>query len=181
MSRIGQRPIQIPKGVTVGLDGGVVRVKGPKGELARPLVDGIALETADDGTLTFSRADDAKENRAKHGLMRALVQSMVVGVSQGFERRLEIHGVGYKAETRGNALVLSLGFSHTINFPFPPGIKIAVEPGTPPQIVVTGTDKEQVGQTAANLRGLRPPDHYKGKGVRHKGEYVRIKVGKTSQ
>jgi large subunit ribosomal protein L6 len=180
MSRIGRKPIPLPKGVTIEATDEGVRVKGPKGEIRRPMADGISLETAD-GEIEIRRADDSIQQRASHGLMRALVSNMVSGVTTGFERRLEIHGVGYKAETKGNSLVMSLGFSHPITYAFPEGIKIAVEATQPAQIVVTGIDKERVGQTASEIRGFRPPDHYKGKGVRHKGEYVRIKAGKTAQ
>jgi large subunit ribosomal protein L6 len=180
MSRIGRKPIPLPKGVTVETTDESVRVKGPKGELKRPMAVGTSLKLAD-GEIEVQRADDSIQARSSHGLMRALVNNMVLGVVNGFERRLEIHGVGYKAETKGSALVMSLGFSHPITYPFPEGIKIAVEPTQPAQIVVTGVDKERVGQTASEIRGFRPPDHYKGKGVRHKGEYVRIKAGKTAQ
>lgn len=180
MSRIGRKPIPLPKGVTIEATDDGVRVKGPKGEIRRPMAEGISLKTAD-GEIEIHRSDDSIQHRSSHGLMRALVNNMVNGVVSGFERRLEIHGVGYKAETKGNALVMSLGFSHPITYPFPDGIKIAVEPTQPAQIVVTGIDNEKVGQTASEIRGFRPPDHYKGKGVRHKGEYVRIKAGKTAQ
>ena len=180
MSRIGKKPIPLPKNVTVEATDEGVRVKGPKGEIRRPMADGISLKTAD-GEIELQRSDDSIQQRASHGLMRALVNNMVSGVVSGFERRLEIHGVGYKAETKGNSLVMSLGFSHPITYPFPEGIKIAVEPTQPAQIVVTGIDNEKVGQTASEIRAFRPPDHYKGKGVRHKGEYVRIKAGKTAQ
>jgi large subunit ribosomal protein L6 len=179
MSRIGKKPIALPKGVSIDTADGSVRVKGPKGEIRRPMAAGIALATAD-GEVQVTRADDSIQARSSHGLMRSLVANMINGVVSGYERRLEIHGVGYKAETRGSALVMSLGFSHPITYPFPNGIKIAVEATNPAQIVVTGIDKEQVGQIAAEIRGFRPPDHYKGKGVRHKGEYVRIKAGKTA-
>jgi large subunit ribosomal protein L6 len=180
MSRIGKKPIALPKGVTVDAADGSVRVKGPKGEIKRPLAKGISLSTAD-GEINIARSDDTIEQRANHGLMRSLVNNMVNGVVSGYERRLEIHGVGYKAETKGNNLIMSLGFSHPITYPFPQGIKIAVEASQPAQIIVTGIDKELVGQTASEIRAYRVPDHYKGKGVRHKGEYVRIKAGKTAQ
>ena len=180
MSRIGKKAIPLPKNVTIEATDDSVRVKGPKGEIKRPMADGISLKVAD-GEIELHRTDDSIQQRASHGLMRALVNNMVNGVTSGFERRLEIHGVGYKAETKGNALVMSLGFSHPITYPFPEGIKIAVEATQPAQIIVTGIDNEKVGQTASEIRGFRPPDHYKGKGVRHKGEYVRIKAGKTAQ
>jgi len=180
MSRIGRKPIPLPKNVTIEATDEGVRVKGPKGEIRRPMADGITLKTAE-GEIELHRSDDSIQQRSSHGLMRALVNNMVSGVVSGFERRLEIHGVGYKAETKGNSLVMSLGFSHPITYAFPEGIKIAVEATQPAQIVVTGIDNERVGQTASEIRAFRPPDHYKGKGVRHKGEYVRIKAGKTAQ
>src|SRR6185436_16305514 len=151
MSRIGKKPIPLPKNVTIEATDEGVRVKGPKGEIRRPMADGISLKTADG---EIERSDDSIQQRASHGLMRALVNNMVSGVVSGFERRLEIHGVGYKAETKGNSLVMSLGFSHPITYPFPDGIKIAVEATQPAQIIVTGIDNEKVGQTASEIRAF---------------------------
>jgi large subunit ribosomal protein L6 len=178
MSRIGNQPITLGKDVTVTVADGHVSVKGPKGLLSRVIVPGISLEQ-EDGTLRVIRANDAKNTRAYHGLMRALVQNMVTGVTEGFEKKLEIIGIGYKADVRGNSLTLNLGFSHPINYPFPDGIKMSVDKGT--MVSVKGIDKEKVGQVAAELRGFRPPDSYKGKGVRYQGEYVRLKAGKSAQ
>lgn len=178
MSRIGNKPVALPKGVTVQAAGGQLKVKGPKGELSRSIVDGVSFTEAD-GQIQVDREGDSPKLRANHGLMRALLANMVTGVSTGFERRLEIVGVGYKAETKGKGVSLNLGFSHPIVFPFPDGISIEVEKGT--TLVVTGVDKEKVGQVASEIRGFRPPDSYKGKGVRYAGERVRLKAGKSGQ
>ena len=178
MSRIGKLPIALPSGVTVAVAQGLVRVKGPKGELAREMVDGISL--SQEGThVQLERSNDSKQQRANHGLMRALVANMVNGVSAGYERRLEIVGVGYKAEIKGNTAVFNLGYSHPIEYPFPDGVTIAVDKNT--KILVKGIDKEKVGQAASEIRGMRPPDSYKGKGVRYESERVRIKAGKSGQ
>jgi large subunit ribosomal protein L6 len=178
MSRIGKKPIPVPSGVTVSLSGDTVQVKGPKGTLSRSVVDGVSVDVQTDVVLV-SRADDSAQCRANHGLMRALLNNMVIGVSKGFTKELEIIGVGYKAEVKGNKVVFNLGYSHQIVFPFPEGIKISVEKNT--SLAVTGSSKEAVGQAAAEIRGFRPPDSYKGKGVRYKGEHIRIKAGKTAQ
>lgn len=178
MSRIGRMPIMLPKGVVVTTADGALRVKGPKGELERAVVSGVSF-TQEGGSLVVHRASDAASARASHGLMRALAANMVTGVAQGFTRQLEILGVGYKAEVKGKTLVLNLGFSHQVLYPFPPGITIDVEQNT--KLSVKGIDKEMVGQVAAELRSLRPPDSYKGKGVRFQGERVRIKAGKAAQ
>lgn len=178
MSRIGNQPVVLPSGVTFAVAGGEMQVKGPKGSLSRKTVDGVSFKQ-DGEAVVLERSSDAPRIKANHGLMRALLNNMVVGVSKGFEKRLEIIGVGYKAELKGNTLVMSLGYSHPIEYPFPDGIKIAVEKNN--KMVVSGIDKEQVGQVAAELRSFRPPDSYKGKGVRYEGEHVRIKAGKSGQ
>ena len=178
MSRIGNQPVPLPKGVTFSLADGQMHVKGPKGTLSRTTVEGVSFEQ-DGDAVVLKRVSDVPKMKANHGLMRALLNNMVVGVSQGFDRRLEIIGVGYKAELQGKNLVLNLGYSHPIEYPFPDGITIAVEKNN--KVVVSGIDKETVGQVAAELRGFRPPDSYKGKGVRYEGEYVRIKAGKSGQ
>lgn len=178
MSRIGNKPVPVPKGVEVQVSGGEVRVKGPKGQLTQSIVDGISFDVQD-GRVVVSRGSDVKQIRANHGLMRALLNNMVVGVSSGFTRNLDIIGVGYKAEIKGNMAVFSLGYSHPIEFPFPDGIKISVQKNT--KICVAGISKEAVGQAASEIRAFRSPDPYKGKGVRYEGEYVRLKAGKTAQ
>lgn len=178
MSRIGNQPVKLPSGVTFSVASGEVQVKGPKGALSRKVATGISFRE-EGGSVVVERGDESPNTRANHGLMRALVNSMVTGVSKGFQRRLEIVGVGYKAEIKGQALVMSLGYSHPVEYPFPSGISIAVEKNT--KVVVSGIDKEQVGQVASELRGFRPPDSYKGKGVRYEGEHVRIKAGKSGQ
>ena len=183
MSRIGRKPIPLPKGVTYAVEGGQLKVKGPKGEISRKVAPGITFST-EDGVAHVHRADDTRQSRAYHGLMRALFANMVTGVSTGYTRSLEIIGIGYKAEVKGKKLVMNLGYSHPINFDFPQGITIAVDKGkgnVNSVVVVSGIDKEQVGQVAAVLRGKRPPDSYKGKGVRYAGEYVRLKAGKSGQ
>jgi large subunit ribosomal protein L6 len=178
MSRIGNKPVTLPKGVEVQVSSGEIRVKGPKGQLTQHIVDGIAVDVQD-GVATVTRNSDVKQIRANHGLIRALLNNMVIGVSEGFTRNLEIIGVGYKAEIKGNKAVFNLGYSHPVEFPFPEGIKISVDKNT--KVSVTGISKEAVGQAASEIRGFRPPDAYKGKGVRYEGEYVRLKAGKTAQ
>lgn len=180
MSRIGRKPITVPSGVDVVVDGGVVKVKGPKGSLSRKVAHGVSFEREGD-VLRVVRANNSGPVRAAHGLMRALVANMVQGVTQGFSKELEIIGVGYKAETKGRTLVMNLGYSHPINYPFPEGIEIVVNPKDRTKVAVQGIDKETVGQVAAELRGYRPPDSYKGKGVRYVGETVRLKAGKSGQ
>jgi large subunit ribosomal protein L6 len=177
MSRIGNKPVAVPSGVTITASGDQLTVKGPKGQLSQKIASGITFDVQSD-VVKVDRADDSKTFRANHGLMRALLNNMVTGVSEGFERKLEINGVGYKAATQGNKVVFSLGYSHPIVFPFPEGITITVEKNT--AVTVTGICKEKVGQAAAEIRGFRPPDSYKGKGVRYQGEYVRLKVGKSA-
>ena len=177
MSRIGNKPIALPKGVTVTVGDGVT-VKGPKGELTRALVDGTSVAIEND-TVTVARASDSRTHRANHGLMRSLLNNMVIGVSAGFERRLEILGVGYKAQSKRSEVVFNLGYSHPINYKVPDGVTVDVDKQG--KISVKGIDKEIVGQTAAVIRGFRPPDAYKGKGVRYEGEYIRLKAGKAAK
>jgi len=177
MSRIGNKPVAVPSGVTVTVTDGQLVVKGPKGQLEQHIVDGISFDVQSD-VVKVNRENDSKPFRANHGLMRALLNNMVTGVNDGFERKLEINGVGYKASTQGNKAVFNLGFSHPIELPFPDGVKIAVDKNT--LVTVSGIDKEKVGQCASEIRGFRPPDSYKGKGVRYQGEYVRLKTGKSA-
>jgi large subunit ribosomal protein L6 len=176
MSRIGRKPLPIPKAVTVSVAGQTVTVKGPKGALTRTFHPEmrIALE---DGHVTVARPSDARQHRALHGLTRALIHNMVEGVTKGYFRQLELHGVGYKAEAGPKGLRLVVGLSHPVEFPAPAGIALTVENNT--QIKVTGIDKELVGQVAAEIRKVRPPEPYKGKGIRYLGEHVRRKAGKT--
>ena len=176
MSRIGNNPVSIPSGVTVGVADGSVSVKGPKGELNAPLVAMVSANVADE-TVVFERANNSKAARANHGLMRALVQNMVTGVTAGFSKQLEIIGVGYRAQMKGSTLVMQLGYSHPIEYAVPSDVSVKVDGTT--NITVSGISKQAVGQVAANIRDYRKPDHYKGKGVRYKGEYIRIKQGKA--
>jgi large subunit ribosomal protein L6 len=176
MSRIGKLPVAIPKGVTVTVEGDVVRVKGPKGELVRTLAKDMRAAVEND-QLVVSRPSDAPEHKALHGLSRTLLANMVAGVTQGFSKQLEIVGVGYKAEARPFGLQLALGFSHPIQYKAPQGIKLSAP--VPTQIVIEGPDKERVGQVAAELRSLRPPEPYKGKGIKYVGEHIRRKAGKA--
>ena len=179
MSRIGKAPIPVPSGVDVTIAGGHVTVKGPKGQLERDLPPTITVRQ-DGETLLVERPDDERQNRALHGLVRSLVNNMVVGVTQGFTKELEIVGVGYRANANGpSAMQLALGFSHPVNITAPEGITFEVP--APTRIVVSGIDKEQVGQVAANIRAWRKPEPYKGKGVRYAGEIVRRKAGKTGK
>jgi large subunit ribosomal protein L6 len=177
MSRIGRQPISIPDGVTVELAPGLVTVKGPKGELRQAVSTDMKIEESE-GVLTVARPTDRGEHRALHGLTRSLIANMVEGVTQGFEKRLEIQGVGYRARLAGAGLELALGYSHPVSVDAPEGIEFEVP--APTEIVVRGTDKQLVGEVAANIRKRRPPEPYKGKGVRYKGEYVRRKVGKRA-
>ena len=179
MSRIGNKPIQIPSSVKLTVsDAGAVRAEGPKGKLQWELPKGIT-GTIKDNSLVFARSDEDRKVRALHGLARAMVNNMVIGASQGFVRDLEIHGVGFKAAVQGKVLKLNLGFSHDILFPIPEGVKITVADNT--KIKVEGIDRHLVGQTAANIRGYYPPEPYKGKGVRYAGEQIIRKEGKTVQ
>jgi large subunit ribosomal protein L6 len=176
MSRIGKMPIAIPNGVTVTVDGNTVKVKGPKGELSRTLPNGITI-AKDDSTLNVARISDEENYKALHGLSRSLVANMVEGVTKGFQKQLDITGVGYKAEVRPFGLQLALGFSHPVQYKAPPGIKLTAP--QPTQILIAGADKAIVGQVAAELRSLRPPEPYKGKGIRYAGEQIRRKAGKA--
>jgi len=176
MSRIGKKPVTVPKGVTLDLQGQVVAVKGPRGELRRTLHPEMQLALAD-GVLTVARPSEDKKHKALHGLTRTLVQNMVDGVAKGFNKTLEIQGVGYKAEAKPYGVNLIVGFSHPVKYEAPKGIKISVENNT--VVKIEGADKEIVGQVAAELRAVRPPEPYKGKGVRYQGEQVRRKAGKT--
>ena len=175
MSRIGRLPVKLPSGVTAEMVGSEIKVKGPKGLLSRTMPDHVNFDI-DAEMVKVSRVNDSKPARERHGLARSLVQNMVTGVSEGFVRDLEIIGVGYKAKVSGNTLNMALGYSHPINFPIPDGIEVKVQRS---EIRVSGIDKEVVGQTAALIRGFRKPDSYKGKGVRYKGERVRLKAGKS--
>src|ERR687898_2234101 len=177
MSRIGKKPIQIPEGVEIDVQPGAVKVKGPKGELSQDVNRDMKVEI-DDGTLTVSRPTDRGEHRALHGLTRSLIANMVEGVTGGYEKRLEIQGVGYRAQLQGNKLVLALGYSHPVEITAPPGIDFEVP--QPTRVVVRGISKQVVGAVAANIRKQRPPEPYKGKGVRYEGEYVMRKVGKRA-
>ena len=176
MSRIGKKPIPIPTGVTVAVDGNTVRVKGPKGELTRVIRPEIAVTVAD-GQVTLARPSEQKQHRAYHGLTRALMANMVQGVTGGYRKSLDIVGVGYRAEKKGQNLVLTVGYSHQVVYPQPPGITITTP--APTNIVIEGIDKEKVGQVAAEIRSVRPPEPYKGKGIRYTGEQVRRKAGKA--
>ncbi|MSR23253.1 MAG: 50S ribosomal protein L6 [Gemmatimonadetes bacterium] len=177
MSRIGRRPVQIPKGVEVRLDGRVVQVSGPKGALSMQTHPDVTVALAD-GEVTVSRPTDQPRHKALHGLTRTLISNMVAGVTKGFEKKLEIQGVGYRAEKKGNGINLHVGYSHIVNYPAPAGISL--DTPTPTEIVVRGSDKALVGQVAAEIRGVRPPEPYKGKGIRYAGEQVRRKAGKTA-
>ncbi len=178
MSRIGKMPIAVPKGVAVKIENNKVVVTGPKGSLERCFNPEMTI-ALDGGSLTVSRPGDDRQHRAMHGLTRTLLDNMVKGVSNGFEKNLEIVGVGYRAEMSGQKLVLRIGFSHPVEFDPPTGLSIVVDGQT--KIKVLGIDKEKVGQLAAEIRGVHPPDHYKGKGIRYAGEVVRIKAGKTGK
>jgi large subunit ribosomal protein L6 len=178
MSRVGQAPIPVPSGVEVKIEGRVVTVKGPKGELSRTLPEALSI-TQDDGELTVARADDERESRALHGLFRSLIANMVTGVTEGYRRGLEIVGVGYRATAQGDrALELAVGYSHTVKVQAPEGITFEVPSNT--RIDVVGIDKETVGQVAADIRAIRKPEPYKGKGIRYQGEVVRRKAGKAA-
>ncbi len=179
MSRIGRLPIPVPAGVEVSIEGDTVRVKGPKGELHHTVVEPIAVQRAEDGTLAVTRPDDERESRSRHGLTRTLVANMVTGVTEGYEKKLEISGVGYRVAAKGQDLEFSLGYSHPVLVSAPAGITFAVE--SPTRFSVSGIDKQKVGEVAANIRKLRKPDPYKGKGVRYAGEQVRRKVGKAGK
>ncbi len=177
MSRIGKKPIAVPDGVTVDVKPGLVSVKGPKGELSQAVSPDMKV-TQENGTLTVERPTDRGEHRALHGLTRSLIANMVVGVTDGYEKRLEIQGVGYRARLQGKALELSVGYSHPVSVTAPEGIEFEVP--APTQVIVRGIDKQLVGEIAARIRRTRPPEPYKGKGIRYAGEHVRRKVGKRA-
>ena len=176
MSRIGKLPVAIPAGVTLTVDGNVVKVKGPNGELSHKLPDGITVAREGD-TLNVKRASEETNHKSLHGLTRSLIANMVEGVTKGYSKQLEITGVGFKAEVKPYGLQLALGFSHTIEYKAPAGIKLTAP--QPTAITIAGSDKALVGQVAAELRGLRPPEPYKGKGIRYAGEVIRRKAGKA--
>lgn len=176
MSRVGMQPIPVPSGVDVKLEGRVFTATGTKGEVTQEIPEGIEVTIEDDEVLV-RRADETRDLRSKHGLIRSLLANAVQGVLEGFTKELEIEGVGYRGELRGRELHLALGFSHPVVFPIPDGIEVTMEKNT--EITVTGADRQQVGQVAAELRSLRPPDPYKGKGIRYKGEVLHLKVGKA--
>lgn len=178
MSRVGKKIIEVPAGVTITNDNNTVTVKGPKGELTRTFNQDITI-SLEENTLTVSRPTDNKEHRALHGTTRALLANMVEGVTKGFERGLELIGVGYRATKQGNKLVLNVGYSHPVEITPEQGIEIDVPANT--KVVVKGIDKERVGALAANIRDVRPPEPYKGKGIRYEGEFVRRKEGKTAK
>ncbi|HZO67000.1 MAG: 50S ribosomal protein L6 [Kribbellaceae bacterium] len=180
MSRIGKLPITVPSGVDVTIDGQTVTVKGPKGELSHTVAEPITVAKDDDGALAVSRPDDQRKSKELHGLSRTLVSNMVIGVTQGYEKKLEIVGVGYRVQAKGpTTLEFALGYSHSITVQAPDGITFTVE--TPTRFSVQGIDKQSVGEVAANIRKLRKPEPYKGKGVRYAGEQVRRKVGKAGK
>ena len=178
MSRIGKKPIEIPAGVTITNNNNTVTVKGPKGELTRSFNADIEIKV-EENIITVSRPSDVKEHRALHGTTRALLANMVEGVSKGFEKTLELIGVGYRAQIQGKKLILSVGYSHPVEMEPEEGIEVEVPANT--KIIVRGTDKERVGALAANIRDVRPPEPYKGKGIRYEGEFVRRKEGKTGK
>jgi large subunit ribosomal protein L6 len=180
MSRIGKMPVTVPMGVEVTIEGQDVRVKGPKGELAHTVAEPITIARGEDGSLEVGRPDDERESKALHGLSRSLINNMVLGVTDGYEKRLEIVGVGYRVMARGpGAIELNLGFSHPVKFEAPDGITFSVE--SPVKLTVHGIDKQLVGEVAANIRKLRKPEPYKGKGVRYAGERVLRKAGKAGK
>ncbi|MBF6349399.1 MULTISPECIES: 50S ribosomal protein L6 [Nocardia] len=178
MSRIGKDPVVIPSGVEVTINGQDIAVKGPKGQLSLTVAEPITV-TQEDGRLVFSRPDDERRNRSLHGLTRTLVDNMVTGVTKGYEKKMEIFGVGYRVQQKGSNLEFALGYSHPVPIEAPEGITFAVE--SPTKFSVSGIDKQKVGQISAVIHGLRKPDPYKGKGIRYAGEVVRRKVGKTGK
>lgn len=179
MSRIGKKAIDIPKGVDIKLEADIVSVKGPKGELSMKCPEAINV-SIDEGKISVKRTGDSKAEKSLHGLSRSLISNMVTGVSNGYQRVLEISGVGYRAQVQGSKLMMTLGYSHPVEFQLPPGISAAVDQK---QVVITlsGIDKQQIGQAAADIKGLRPPDIYKGKGIRYAGERLKLKVGKAGK
>jgi len=179
MSRIGKLPVTVPSGVEVTIDGQQIKVKGPKGTLEHTIAEPITVERGEDGTLQVKRPNDERTSKALHGLTRTLVNNLVVGVTQGYEKKMEIHGVGYRVQAKGSDLEFALGYSHPVKIEAPEGITFKVE--TPTRFSVSGIDKQKVGQISAVIRKLRRPDPYKGKGLRYEGEKIRRKVGKTGK
>jgi large subunit ribosomal protein L6 len=179
MSRIGKLPVSVPSGVDVSIDGQLVTVKGPKGTLSHAVAEPITASRADDGTISIARPDDERISKSLHGLSRTLVANMVVGVTEGYSKTLEIVGTGYRVTAKGSDLEFALGFSHSILVPAPEGITFRVE--SPTRFAVEGIDKQKVGEVAAKIRKLRKPDPYKGKGVRYQGEVIRRKAGKAGK
>ena len=179
MSRIGKAPITVPSGVDVAIEGQKITVKGPKGTLSHTVAAPITVAREDDGTVRITRPDDERASRALHGLTRTLIANMIQGVTAGYEKKLEIVGTGYRVQAKGSDLEFALGFSHPVNVSAPNGITFAVE--TPTKLSVSGISKQQVGEVAANIRKLRKPDPYKGKGIRYAGEVIRRKVGKAGK
>jgi large subunit ribosomal protein L6 len=179
MSRIGKQPVPVPSGVDVNIEGQHVSVKGPKGTLELAVAEPITVSRNDDGAIVVNRPNDERENRSLHGLSRTLVANLVTGVTEGYTTKMEIFGVGYRVVLKGNTLEFALGYSHPVVVQAPEGITFAVE--TPTKFSVSGIDKQKVGQISANIRRLRRPDPYKGKGVRYEGEQIRRKVGKTGK
>ena len=178
MSRIGRLPVAIPSGVDITIDGQAVRVKGPKGELSHVVAEPITVEKGE-SSVEVKRPNDERQARALHGLTRSLINNMVLGVTEGYEKKMEIHGTGYRVANKGGSLEFALGYSHPVNVSAPEGITFAVE--GPTKLSVSGINKQQVGEVAANIRKLRKPDPYKGKGVRYAGEVIRRKVGKAGK
>ncbi len=179
MSRIGRLPVPVPSGVDVSIEGQVVTVKGPKGQLLHVVSSPIAVARSDEGSVEVKRPNDERESRSLHGLTRTLIANMVLGVTEGYEKKMEIHGTGYRVAVRGSDLEFALGYSHSITIKAPDGISFIVE--NPTRFAVRGIDKQLVGEVAANIRKLRKPDPYKGKGVRYAGEQIRRKVGKAGK
>ncbi len=179
MSRIGRLPVTVPTGVEVAIEGRNVTVKGPKGQLAHTIAEPISVERGEDGALSVQRPNDERTARSLHGLTRSLLANMVEGVTNGYEKKLEIHGTGYRVVAKGSDLEFALGYSHSIVVKAPAGIDFRVD--NPTRFAVLGIDKQQVGEVAANIRKLRKPDPYKGKGVRYEGERIRRKVGKAGK
>ncbi|MGN0959240.1 MAG: 50S ribosomal protein L6 [Coriobacteriales bacterium] len=179
MSRIGKLPVSVPAGVEVSINGNEVTVKGPKGELTRSFYSALTIDQAEDNSIVVTRPDDERESRAQHGLTRTLINNMVIGVSEGYSKTLELVGVGYRAAVKGDKLEMNLGFSHPVIVEKPEGINF--ECPDQAKIVVSGIDKQQVGQVAADIRKWRKPEPYKGKGIRYQGEHIRRKEGKTAK
>lgn len=182
MSRIGNNPIDVTNGVEVKIEGNLIKVKGPKGELAQEFDSEVITIKNDDGTITLERASDHKDHRAKHGLYRAIIANMIEGVSTGFKKQLEFHGVGYRAVAKGQMLEMVVGYSHPIHMELPAEIKLTADTqkGKPPVVTLESHDKQLVGQVAAKIRSYRKPEPYKGKGIRYTDEYIRRKAGKSA-